>query len=161
MSTSSTGSTLACLNVLIFPILATVLHTWYSAPHRPVPSSGFWKSIFWWFQRLQGSRLLKGQYYLEIRFVGGSASGRWNSAILWRLSCKWPFWRLRKTWKSGKWHPGCPSSVLWNFGILASIFWLPVPAPQCLFLSSLWCFFAYLTNFSIEFSIFKRFVYVI
>lgn len=40
-------------------------------PHRPVPSSGLWKSIFWWLQMLPGTGLLKGRYRLEIGFSDG------------------------------------------------------------------------------------------
>ena len=108
-------------------ILVSVHHTWYLVLHRPVPSSGSLQSIFSWLQMSLNKGLSKGLYRLEIRFSDGSASGRWNSGIQSHWLYKSPFWRLQKTWKSGKWHLSYLSSVSWNSDISESIFLLPGP----------------------------------
>ena len=97
-----------------------------------MPSSGWLWSISLWPQRLLNITLWATLCRLEIRFSGGSAFDKWNSAIQWHLSYIWPSWPLLKTWKLGIWHPSYPSSASWNSDIWASIFLLPgqvLPAP--------------------------------
>ena len=114
-------------------ILADVLHTWCLIPHTPAPSCGSAWSIFSWLQRLPDTGLLTGLYHWEIRFSVGSASGKWNSVIRSHWLCIWLSWHLRKTWKLGKRHPGCPSTVSWNSDISASISLSRAPGHLALF----------------------------